>query len=297
MGQAQVGRFSYRPLEPFGVHVDFDLSQPMTAQEEAAIPELLFRHGLLIFENQDITDARQRQIMAAIGRVSAGYNGFSMLDPDGELGRTRITFHSDYAFTTTPMTALSLFGVNVSEGQSSTDFASGVRAYADMPQGLKDRVAGRQALAVLPKDQGLVQLDQPFPEGMPSIVRDVVIDHPMTGEKIVYIHELQCCGIEGMAKAEGDALAREVFAHIYRPENIYSHSWKTGDLVIWDNMALQHGRPALDKVDKRSLRRIGVAEKELLELCPDFARDDAVVAQLSRGKIVEKMEGGATVLA
>jgi taurine dioxygenase len=299
MSASRIGRFTCREMQPFGIKVEgVDLNQPLTAEEEKAIPDLLFRHGVVVFENQDLSDARQREIMAVIGRVSAGYNGFSMLDPDGELGRTKITFHSDYAFTSKPMTALSLFGVDVSEGQSCTNFASGVRALAEMPQALKDRIAGKQSRAVLPKDQGLVQLYEPFPEGMPSIVRDIVVDHPMTGEKIVYIHELQCCGIEGMEKAEAQALVEEVFAEIYRPDNIYSHMWKNGDLVIWDNMSMQHGRPPLgDNVKKRSLRRIGVAEKELLELCPDFAKDDAVVAQLSRGKIVAKMEGGASHIA
>jgi taurine dioxygenase len=294
----QAGRFSYREMAPFGIRVDFDLRQPLGPEEETALPELLFRYGVLVFENQDLSDARQREVMATIGRVSGGYNGFSMLDPDGELGRTKITFHSDYAFTEKPMTALSLFAVDVSAGETCTNFASGVRAYERMPQALKEKIAGRRSRAVLPKDQGLISLYEPFPEGMPSIVRDIVVDHPVTGEKIVYIHELQCTGVEGLSKEDGQALAEEVFAEIYRPENVYSHAWKNGDLVIWDNMSMQHGRPALgDNVKKRSLRRIGVSEKELLELCPEFARDDAVVAQLSRGKIVATMEGGASHIA
>jgi taurine dioxygenase len=293
-----LGCFSYQPMEPFGAKVDYDMSRPLGPEDRKAFADLLYRHGVLVFENQDLTDPEQRRIMGYLGRVSAGYNGFSMLDPEGELGRTRITYHSDYAFTHTPITALSLFAVGVTEGRTCTNFAHGGRAYDLLPPDLKARLEGKQALACLPKDQGLVQLYEPFPEGMPSIVRDVIIDHPVTGEKIVYIHELQCCGVEGLPEAESRALVEETFAHIYQPANIYSHAWKNGDLVVWDNVALQHGRPELDEtVVKRSLRRIATAEKELLELCPDFARDDAVVAQLSRGKIVEKMTGGASVAA
>jgi taurine dioxygenase len=297
MSTLKKGSFAYRVMEPFGAKVDYDLRKPMSADDQQAFADLLYAHGVLVFEGQDLSDAEQRAAMANIGRVSGGYNGFSMLDPEGELGRTGIAYHSDYGFTSKPITALSLFAADVSEGESCTNYASGTHGYTRLPQDLKDRLAGKLARAVLPKDQALIQLDQPFPEGMPSIVRDAVIDHPVTGEKIVYLAELQTCGIENMPEAEGKALVREVYGHIYQPQNVYSHVWKNGDLVIWDNVGLQHGRPPLGDIAKRSLRRIAVAEKELLELCPDFARDDAVVAQLSRGKVVEKMEGGVSVAA
>ena len=286
-------------MEPFGVKVGgLDLNQPLTAEEEKAIPDLLFKHGVVVFEGQDLSDARQREIMAVIGRVSAGYNGFSMLDPDGELGRTKIAYHSDYAFTSKPMTALSLFGVAVTEGETCTNFANGIRALERMPQALRDKIADKQSRAVLPKDQGLIQLYEPFPEGMPSIVRDIVVDHPMTGEKIVYIHELQCTGIEGMEKAEAQALVEEVFAEIYRPDNIYSHMWKNGDLVIWDNMSMQHARPPLgDNVKKRSLRRIGVAEKELSGTRPRLRQGRRGGRSAQSRKVVETMEGGTSHIA
>jgi taurine dioxygenase len=297
MSTRKSGSFAYGLIEPFGVKVDYDLRRPLSAEDRKAFADLLYANGVLVFEGQDLSDAQQRQVMGYLGRVSGGYNGFSMLDPEGELGRTGIAYHSDYGFTSQPITALSLFAADVSEGESCTNFANGVRGYARLPQDLKDRLVGKQARAVLPKDQALIQLDQPFPEGMPSIVRDVVIDHPVSGEKTVYVAELQTCWIENMPEAQGKALVREVYGHIYQPDNIYSHVWKNGDLVIWDNVGMQHGRPALGDIAKRSLRRIATAEKELLELCPDFARDDAVVAQLSRGKVVEKMEGGASVAA
>jgi taurine dioxygenase len=35
--------------------------------------------------------------------------------------------------------------------------------------------------------------------------------------------------------AQGTALLRQVFEHLYRPEHLYEHHWFNGDLVIWDN--------------------------------------------------------------
>jgi taurine dioxygenase len=277
------------PLEPFGVRIGgVDLSRSLGEADQAAFRELLFEHGVLVFEGQSLEDADQRRLMSYIGRVSGGLNGFTVLDPEGNLGRTNICFHSDYAFTEKPITALSLFGIDVEDGETCTRFADGAAGYERLPQALKARLAGRQALAVLPRDQGLVQIDQPIPEDMPSIVRDAVIDHPVTGRKIVYIHEMQCGAIVGLDPAEGRALAHEVYEHIYAEPNVYTHRWKKGDLVVWDNVGVHHARPPLDGVRKRSLRRIAVAEKELVELCPEYAGRNGPLQMLGAGKVVDR---------
>jgi hypothetical protein len=47
-----------------------------------------------------------------------------------------------------------------------------------------------------------------------------------------------------------------LFALLYRPDNVYEHHWREGDLVFWDNLALQHGRPPLTQPGERTLRRM-----------------------------------------
>jgi taurine dioxygenase len=289
MGRLEPRGFRITPLEPFGARVeDVDLSRPLAPEAQEAFRRLLFEHGVLVFENQRLEDAEQRRLMGYIGRVAGGLNGFTMLDPEGNLGRTNICFHSDYAFTEKPITALSLYAVDVEAGQTCTRFASGTRGYERLPPRLKAALEGRKALSVLPKDQGLVQIDQPIPADMPSIVREAFIDHPVTGEKVVYIHEMQCGEIYGLSAEASRALAHEVYEELYRAENVYTHAWKNGDLVVWDNVAVHHARPALDGVARRSLRRIAVAEKDLAELCPEYAGENGPLVMLSQGQVVER---------
>ena len=69
--------------------------------------------------------------------------------------------------------------------------------------------------------------------------------------------------IEGMDADSSEALIQEVFSVIYSEENRFVHHWRKGDLVIWDNVAVQHGR-RFDKDDavqtRRTLRRVIVSE-------------------------------------
>jgi taurine dioxygenase len=287
MGQTEHG-FRIAHLQPFGARIaGVDLSRPLSAQQQAGFRHLLFEHGVLVFEGQAIEDADQRRLMGYLGRVAGGLNGFTMLDPEGNLGRTNICFHSGYAFTSKPITALSLFAADVEDGQTCTRFACGARGYDLLPANLRVRLEAAVAHSVLPIDQGLVQIDQPVPENMPSIVRDAVIAHPETGKKIVYVHEMQCAGIVGLTAAQSREMLHEVYDCIYQPANVYTHRWNRGDLVVWDNVGVHHARPPLEGVATRSLRRIATAEKDLADLCPEYAGVDGPLMMLSRGQVVE----------
>jgi taurine dioxygenase len=288
-GMSQIDHgFRVSHLQPFGVRIEgVDLRRPLSAEQQARFRDLLFEHGVLVFERQALEDADQRRLMGYLGRVAGGLNGFTMLDPEGNLGRTNICFHSDYAFTSTPITALSLFAADVNDGQTCTRFACGARGYDLLPADLRAALEGAEALSVLPIDQGLVQVDQPVPANMPSIVREAIIDHPVNGRRTVYVHEMQCAGVVGMADAESRTLLHAVYDHLYQPANVYTHRWNRGDLVVWDNVGVHHARPPLEGVTRRSLRRIATAEKDLVELCPEYAGANGPLAMLSRGQVVE----------
>jgi taurine dioxygenase len=59
--------------------------------------------------------------------------------------------------------------------------------------------------------------------------------------------------------AESDALLEALFAHLYAPANTLEHGWCAGDLVVWDNLSVQHARANV-RVDgpARTLRKVSV---------------------------------------
>ena len=54
-------------------------------------------------------------------------------------------------------------------------------------------------------------------------------------------------------------------AHLYSPAYVYEHRWSEGDLILWDNRALQHARDALDPNAPRTLRRVSVGGTSVIE--------------------------------
>jgi taurine dioxygenase len=76
-----------------------------------------------------------------------------------------------------------------------------------------------------------------------------------------------------MEVSASEDLMRQFASYLFAPDNIYQHVWANGDLVVWDNLALQHARPNLAPVTKRVLQRATVATKTFFELFPDFRED------------------------
>ena len=65
--------------------------------------------------------------------------------------------------------------------------------------------------------------------------------------------------ITEFSSEESEDLLEELFAHLYRPEVILKHVWRNGDLVVWDNLAIQHGRSNVTTSGPaRTLRKIGL---------------------------------------
>ena len=63
--------------------------------------------------------------------------------------------------------------------------------------------------------------------------------HPDTGRKSLYIGN-HATHIVGLPEADGAALLAELLAHATQPRFVYTHRWRLGDLVMWDNRCLLH---------------------------------------------------------
>jgi taurine dioxygenase len=74
---------------------------------------------------------------------------------------------------------------------------------------------------------------------------------------LLYTSQQMTARVEGLDPVESEALLDELFAHLYRPEAVLDHEWRQGDLVIWDNLALQHARGNVEiEGPERTLRKV-----------------------------------------
>ena len=278
------------PGAPFGASVDFDRStEPLGPSTAGALRDLLARHHLLVFRGEWSEDA-QVELVSCFGRVlpqgprvivndhPAGelpiVTFVSNVLPDGGLGTFELAFHHDLAHVATPLAGLSLYAVDVGSDQSPTRFANGRLAYQQLPVQLQERLEGLQGLFAAnyttTSDHAASARDvrDALDPTWPRTVHPIVVPHPVTGERCVYVNEMMTVEILGLDRRDGDTVLDLLFERLYDPTNVYEHDWQVGDLVVWDNLVVQHGRRAVGDTSARTLRRVVFGEKTPWEQWP-----------------------------
>jgi taurine dioxygenase len=253
-----------RALEPFGIELMRDLSQPLTAAEEDHFRELFNGHSLILARGQSLSMERQRELCALIGPIleRPGEDG-TMSNETGGPSASALVWHSDAAYTDHPFDALSLHAVDVVDGASSTRFVSAEQACDTLPQELRAALDGREQDMIAVHYTRLDQrtCDQRDPEALKRGTLPAIHVNPHTGRSCIWVSELQTVKLFGMEWEDSRTLLHRVFDHLYAEEGVFEHTWRKGDFILWDNVALQHARGDLNGVGKRVLQRaiVGVA--------------------------------------
>ena len=72
--------------------------------------------------------------------------------------------------------------------------------------------------------------------------------NPHNGRRCVWVNEMQTVRLLGMEWEDSRDLLHAVYDHLYAEANVLEHRWRNGDVIVWDNIALQHARGNLDRV-------------------------------------------------
>jgi len=250
---------SFQRLAPFGVAIDHDLSAPLAPSLAFHFRELWREHGLVLARGQALSMERQRDLCALLGPVleRAG-EGRALSNEGGGPSASALNWHSDAAYTEAPFDALSLHALEVEDDASSTRFVSAEQAWADLPDHLRAALAGARQDMISPHYARLdaMTCDDPDPQPMKRRIRPCVLDNPHNGRSCLWVSALQTARLEGLGAEESRATLHAVFAHAYAPERVLEHSWRRGDVIFWDNIALQHARGDLSGVGRRVLQRV-----------------------------------------
>ncbi len=249
----------FRELEPFGVEVMRDLTEPFGPSEAYHFGELFRRHGFILARGQELSMARQREICGLLGSIldRAGENG-TMSNAGGGVNASELTWHSDAAYTEHPFDALSLHAIEVVDDASSTRFISAEMAWDALPRHLSEALEGREQEMIAPHYTRLAErtCDQRAPEAQKRGVRPTLFTNPHNGRLCVWVNELQSARVLGMEWEDSRDLLHAVFDEIYAPALVLEHRWRRGDVIFWDNIALQHARGNLESVGTRVLQRV-----------------------------------------
>jgi taurine dioxygenase len=255
-----------------------DLSKPLDDDTFAQIAQAFFDNEVAFFRDQKLTPEQQVAFTRRFGVLEqhvrkesrlAGHPEIliisNLLDEQGnaigsqDAGRF---WHSDLSYKKEPsmLSALYSLEVPVKDGKvlGDTSFASTTAAYEALPQATKQRIDGLKNVHSYRYYRGKnieaqkeerarggreIQehvLTEEQLKSVPDVDTPVVRTHPVTKRKGLFVNEAHTSHIVGMPAEESAKLLSELYAHVTDPEFIYTHSWRPGDLLLWDNAAVQH---------------------------------------------------------
>jgi alpha-ketoglutarate-dependent taurine dioxygenase len=234
-----------------------DLSRPLSAADKNTIDAAFLAHHVLVFPDQSLTREHQFQFAANFGEVEvhgahrpgaaskryAVAHVISNLDADGRPSArysraANYHWHTDKPYHRAPPLLTMLYAVELPPAGGDTAFANMTQAYEALPDDIKQRIAGLR-----------VAFRPAFDDSRPGADHKLVRAHPDTGRRSLYIGN-HSTHILGMPEAEGGALLADLLAHATQPRFVYTHRWRLGDLVMWDNRCLLHRAVNNYEIDK-----------------------------------------------
>jgi taurine dioxygenase len=180
----------------------------------------------------------------------------------GSLGSGEAEWHSDMSYLERPPSASLLFAREVPEHGGDTSFASMSAACAALPEALRARASGLRLKhdASYTSAGELRQGARPLedPARAPGAVHPLVRRHPESGRDVLFLGRRRNAALVGLPRDESERLLDELFAFATRPEFVYRHRWRIGDLLIWDNRQVLHRRDGFDPEARRVMLRTQV---------------------------------------
>ena len=255
-----------------------DLNRLPDAPAQAALTRVLHDNLVLCIRCQTLAPVPFRDAMAQFGvpvlrkqlaqtPECAEVNIISSEDRDVLGDGKRLVngenWHTDDSFMREPCSLTMLYGVVVPSIGGDTQFTNMYDAYADLPAEMRARIDGMQVIHKYSSSRKLSRIStRPATEmaAMPEATHPLVRTHPETGRKSLYLNPNRMEQIVGLERAESDRLLDTLIAHATRPEYEYRHTWRQGDIVIWDNRCTMHKANAdYPDGERRLMHRVIVA--------------------------------------
>lgn len=274
-------------LAPFGHAIELSSIRDIDAEAANALRRLYQRDGLLLIRGLNLTQADQIELCRHLGPVNESqFENFlvSNVEKSGHLGTRELLWHHDVPYLPAPYLGASLHALQVDPDAVGTRFASGLLAYDRLPQALKDRISDMKALHVRERVFDRRNRLTDLQEGDLCTVHDVVRRQPGTGRPYLFVSENLSPCIIGLSQADSQALLDELFGYLYADDNVFEHRWIKGDIVIWDNLTLQHARGRAGS-GTRTLQRVTIAE---LGYAQQYPTDVGIYDSLGNEAMLEK---------
>ncbi|HUP73065.1 MAG TPA: TauD/TfdA family dioxygenase [Acidimicrobiales bacterium] len=260
-----------RPLPgAFGVELcGVDLHDEQPGELRRTVRDAWLEHSLVLVRGQDLDTDEHKRFVEWFGPIStAGYAAasdrsekyISNTRDEGVAREGSLLKHQDFCFHESLLPGLSLYAEEVPSSGGETVFASTQLAYQRLPDGLRQRIGALHARHVYDysNDRGTQRFRIAAAPQAPTASHPVVLAHPATDRPLLFVNELMTDSIVELTDRESEELLHELWSYLDDDAVRYEHRWEVRDLIVWDNLALQHGRRDFPEGARRSLRRFQI---------------------------------------
>jgi alpha-ketoglutarate-dependent 2,4-dichlorophenoxyacetate dioxygenase len=260
-----------------------DLTRPLSPEEIAAIHAGMDEYAVLVFHDQDFTDEQQLAFSRSLGeleeaigtslraaneyRLPTTFADVSNLDQNNKPfaydDRRRLfaignrLWHSDSSFKVVPAMYSILHARSIPSKGGNTEFADMRAAYDSFDEETKEMIENlvcEHSQMYSRRLLGFTDFSAEEQARFQPVRQRLVRTHPSTGRKSVYLSS-HAGDILGWPRPEALSLLRDLTEMATQREFVYSHEWRTHDLVIWDNRRTMHRARPFPAEEPRDMRR------------------------------------------
>ena len=268
---------------------DIDLTQPLSSGDLADVKSAFARYGVVVFPAQNLSRDDHLRFAAHFGplegsiqgtiqgeklRIRAEFADIANLDANGQVwkadSRLRLfqmgnrLWHTDSSFKVVPGCASMLYSRSIAPIGGHTEFADLRSAYEALPEAMKQRLQGlvaEHSLLYSRAKLGFTQFTDSEKLAFTPVRRPLVRLHPESGRTTLYMAS-HVGKIDGMGDEEAAQFMKDLTAHATQRQFVYTHRWRVGDLVMWDNRCTMHrGTDFEDTRWPREMERVTTSDK------------------------------------
>ena len=244
--------------EHIGAEVtDIDLREPIDARDRAKLHAAAVENVALVIRNQEFTPAQYLAAVSLFGEpMEQHFTQYALpdcplvhevsnrhVDKAGERVKHGAGWHTDHTNHVRPPKFTCLYAVSLPSAGGDTAVVNMRAGYEALPDAVKNRIAGMKTVNVF---QGSASAhsgpsaDAQHDRKPQPVLQPLVRTNPDNGTQALYFHPVKTENIVGMSPQASQALLDDLLERAVRPEFIYRHQWRPGDMLIWDNRAALH---------------------------------------------------------
>ncbi len=235
-----------------------DLRKPIDDETRRALNAAVVQHVALVIRDQAFTPEQYLNAASVFGEpMEQHFTQYALpdcplvhevsnrhIDKSGKRVKHGEGWHTDHTNHVKPPKYTCLYAVELPSEGGGTAVANMRAGYESLPEETKEKIQGMKTVNVFlgsaSKSASGVSAEAQVEKKPIPVLQPLVRTHPDNGSKALYFHLVKAENIDGMGPAESQELLKDLLKKALKPEFIYHHQWRKGDMLLWDNRAAMH---------------------------------------------------------